>query len=167
LDIVIAPFRRPLPSRHQRENHVVEPDEWWHKEGKLPWLKIDMFLDRPDTLWALDNSSSRGHNNRVRPSDVTGDSCLLVAVDTLTIIADTKEWPQKTRAVRGGFCYNGDYYCMDITDPVIEEMYAKRQVGSDSIDNVVLCISLGALYEKYGYHYKFIAAVLYGERFRT
>ena len=152
------------PLSHQRENHVIDPDSYWKKQGRLPWEDIQAWIDTPNTLWNLGQRSYSGLNNRVATGQENGTSLYLISVERLRLLVGRKtpEYPDSKRAVRGEFVYRGTNYRMDVTDPVVESKYLLQADGQYDILRPVLCISLGDPYK--GYFYKLIAAVLYPER---
>lgn len=165
LDILDVPCDAPLPTSHQRENHVIDPEYYWVKKGKLQWKDIHHWLDNPSSLWGAGKGSYAGLNNRVAVGQEDGSSLYLVSVESLRLLVGRKapEYPDSKRAVRGEFIYGGISYRMDITDPVVERNYLNQADGQYDIRHPVLCISLGDPYQ--GYFYKLIAAVLDPERF--
>ncbi len=165
LDILAVPCDRPQPLDHQRENHVIDPDYYWAKQGVLSWEDLQCCLDNPNTIWGIGEGSYAGLNNRVAIGQQDGTSLCLIAVKHLQLLVGLKapEYPDSKRAVRGEFVYRGTTYRMDVTDPVVERNYLNQADGQYDILRPVLCISLGDPYE--GYFYKLIAAVLYQELF--
>jgi len=165
LDIIRVPCDGPQPLGHQCENHVIDPEYYWAKQGVLPWENLERWLDNPDKLWETGESSYAGFNNRISIGEQDGTSLYLVAVDRLRLLVGRKapEYPDSKRAVRGQFVYRGTTYRMDVTDPIIERIYLNQADGQYDIRHPVLCISLGDPYQ--GYYYKLIAAVLHRERF--
>ena len=166
LDIVLVPCSGHQPLPHQRENHVINPGNYWEPQGTLAWQGISKWLDKPDTLWGVGEGSYAGLNNRVTIGWQNGLSLYLIEVERLRLLVGRKapEYPDSKRAVRGEFIYRDSTYRMDVTDPTIERNYLGQADGQYEIVNPVLCISLGDPYQ--GYFYKLVAGVLYAERFR-
>jgi hypothetical protein len=165
LDIVEIEFKHHQPVAHQIENHCIDADYYWEKQGRLSWDDLDQWLDNPKTLWTTGESSYSGHNNRVAVNKADGSSLLLIAVDSLDLIVGRKapEYPDSRRAVRCCFHYSNQYYLIDVTDPNIEQSYLAKSDGVYVIDDAVLCVSLGDEYQ--GYYYKLVAGVLFEGRF--
>lgn len=165
LDILRVPCDAHQPLPHQRENHVIDPGYYWVKHGHLSWSDIHGWLDYPENLWGLGQSSYAGLNNRIVVGQEDGTSLYLVSADRLRLLVGRKapEYPDSKRAVRGEFVYRGATYRMDVTDPVVERNFLARDDGQYDISSPVLCVSLGDPYQ--GYFYKLIAAVLFSERF--
>jgi len=112
LDIVEIEFKCHQPVAHQIENHCIDPEYYWEKQGRLSWDEVDQWLDNPRALWTTGESSYSGRNNRIAVNNADGSSLLLIAVDSLNLIVGKKapEFPDSRRAVRCGFHYNGTYY---------------------------------------------------------
>lgn len=170
LDIIKVPCTRHDPVSHQHENHVIDPNYYWSKEGRVAWGAIHVWVDHPANLWGVGEGSYAGLNNRVAVGQEDGVSLYLVAVERMQLIVGPKA-PQYSskRSVQGEFAYNGTTYRMDVTDPVIERNYLAQADGHYEIMQPVLCVSLGDPHQATGatqsYFYKLIAAVLYRERF--
>lgn len=164
LDIVFVPCESHQPLPHQRENHVIDPGYHWALKGVLAWKDIFGWLDQPDTLWGIGESSYAGLNNRVAIGREDGSSLYLISVSCLRLLVGRKapEYPDSKRAVMGEFSYQGSMYRMDVTDPTIERKYLGRADGHYDIAKPVLCVSLGDSYQ--GYFYKLVAGILYAER---
>ncbi len=165
LDILRVPCDAHQPLSHQCENHVIDSGCHWAKQGRLPWEDIHSWLDNPANLWGLGQRSYSGYNNRLAIGQEDGTSLYLISAERLRLVVGRKapQYPDSKRAVRGEFLYRGNFYCMDVTDPVIERNFLTQDDGQYDIANPILGISLSDLYQ--GYFYKLIAAVLYKERF--
>jgi hypothetical protein len=165
LDIIRVPCDSHQPLPHQRENHVIDPEYYWVKDGHLPWSNIHGWLDNPENLWGLGQASYAGLNNRVVAGHENGTSLYLVSAERLCLLVGRKapKYPDSKRTVRGEFVYRGETYRMDVTDPVVERNFLARDDGQYDISSPMLCISLGDFYQ--GYYYKLIAAALFSERF--
>ena len=170
LDIIKVPCARHDPVSHQHENHVIDPNYYWSKEGRLAWTDIQAWTDHPPNLWGVGEGSYAGLNNRIAVGQENGASLYLVAVERMQLIVGPKA-PQYSakRSVQGEFAYSGTTYRLDVTDPVIERNYLAQADGHYEIMQPVLCVSLGDPHQAtgvtQGYFYKLIAAVLYRERF--
>ena len=170
LDIINVPCDRHDPISHQNETHVIDPNYYWVKQGRLAWGQIQAWLDHPPNLWGVGEGSYAGMNNRVPLGQARGVSLYLVAVERLQLVVGPKapEYSAK-RSVQGEFIYRDVPYRFDVTDPVIERIYLAQADGHYEIMQPVLCVSLGDPYQALGatqsYFYKLIAAVLYRERF--
>lgn len=165
LDIIKIPFNRPHPMDHQQENHFIDSEYYWKKQGQVIFKDIQACIDSPDVLWGTGQSSYSGFNNRIAIGHENGTSLYLISVASLRLMVGRKapEYPDSKRAVRGEFVYRQNRYRMDVTDPAIEKNFLAKADGKYEIHCPLLCISLGDPYE--GYYYKLIAAVLYQERF--
>ncbi len=164
LDVVRVPCLRPEPASHQGENHVIDSNFYWIKQGRLAWPDLCAWLDNPGTLWTLGEASYACMNNRVAVGRENGASLYLIRVPCLRLRVGAKAPGQfdSKRIVRGEFNYHGTVYRLGVTDPVIEIKYLSGQDGRYEIPQAVLCVSLGDPFQ--GYFYKLIASVLYEER---
>lgn len=164
LDIVQIYFIQPLPQPHQKENHIIDESYYWHQMESLSWSDVITLIDNPNSLWCNGFSSYSGINDRVPVGQEDGISLFLIKPSTINLIVGNKA-PQFTskRSVRCEFIYKHDSYCLSVTDPVVERAYLAKDDGLYSIDNCILCISLGD--QCTGYYYKLVAAILYKERF--
>ena len=157
LNVVRVPCLRPEPQCHQHENHVIDSNFYWIKEGRLAWPDLCAWLDNPATLWTLGEASYACMNNRVAVGRENGVSLYLIEVPCLRLWVGAKapgHFDPK-RIVRGEFNYHGTVYRLGVTDPVIEIKYLSGQDGQYDIPQAVLCVSLGDPFE--GYFYKLIA----------
>jgi hypothetical protein len=163
LDIVAIPCAAAAALAHQRENHRIGRGGWV-KKGALAWSELPRLLDSPEALWVPDHSSHAGLNNRVPAEQALGDSLYLIEVEKVVFKLGVKSsvYSQAKCVVRGCFGFNGIDYCLDVTDPYIEDRLADKPDGDYPLSKPVLCISLGDPWE--GYCYKLIAAVLYKKR---
>lgn len=166
LDIVLVPCESHQPLAYQRENHVIDPTDYWTPRGTLAWKNIASWFDKPNTLWGTGQSSYTGLHNRVAIGQEDGSSLYLISVERLRLLVGRKapEYHDSKRAVRGEFSYRGTTYRMDVTDPAIEQKYLGQTDGQYELTKPVLCVSLGDPYQ--GYFYKLLAGVLYAERFK-
>src|ERR1700731_102602 len=61
LDIIAIPMIQARPHNFQSENHLIDDQYYWAKEGQATWDQIRAAIDRiPGPLW--DNSSPDTHN---------------------------------------------------------------------------------------------------------
>ena len=163
LDVLTVRFLHHRPKAYQTENHLIDPGFYWEKNGVGTWEDVEAAIDQTDgPLWINGHSSYSGRNDRV-PEDVAAKltkSLCLIQPDKLSIIVAEEggDFGNPRRRVRGAFSFAGHSYRHAITDPVIESEYLVRENGSYDVFPVILCISLGELYE--GYAYKLIATVI-------
>lgn len=164
LDIVAIPCAAPAPLAHQMENHRLGPGAWI-KQGALAWDDLPGLVDSPAELWGAGHSSHVGRNNRVPVDEAPGASLYLVQVERIVFNLCSKYSARAgaKRAVLGRFSFNGNEYCLDVTDPYIEDRLYDKPDGEYPLNNPLLCVSLGDPWE--GYYYKLIATVLYKRRF--
>ena len=163
LDIIRVPLIEPKPHAFHTENHLIDANYYWSREGVATWDQVLAAIDgasRP--LWANMSSSYYGIRDRVSEAgaDPTDGSLCLIGVSDLEIrvAVEGAEFGNGKRKVRGWFTHRGEQYCLSITDPPIERHYLDGQNGSFRIGHAVLCISLSEPYN--GWVYKLIAAVI-------
>ncbi len=165
LDVIRVPCLRPEPASHQGENHVIDSNFYWIKQGRLTWPALCPWLDNPETLWTLGEASYACLYYRVAVGREYGVALYLIGVPCLRLLVGPKApgYSDSKRIVRGEFNYHGAIYRLGVTDPVIEIEYLPGQDGQYEIPQAVLCVSLGDPFQ--GHYYKLIASVLYQERF--
>lgn len=163
LDVIRVPMIQPHPKTYQSENHLIDAGYYWAKVRQGTWTDALTAVDVvTGPLWQNLSSSYNGTNDRV-PENVavtlTG-SLYLIKPNGLKIHVATEgaDFGQPKRKVRGSFSFNGAQYKLAITDPVIERQYLQGENGVYLINEALVCISLGELWE--GYAYKLIAAVI-------
>src|SRR5262245_39731237 len=83
LDILNIPMIGALSRVHQTENHMIDADYYWTKEGTLSWCVLDNLLDPPGLLWSNGFSTYAGNNDRVPQSETPQfrDSLRLIKPD--------------------------------------------------------------------------------------
>ncbi|MFZ5503845.1 MAG: dual OB domain-containing protein [Pseudomonadota bacterium] len=50
LDIIKVSCARHDPVSRQHESHVIDPNDYWSKEGRVAWGTIHVWLDHPANL---------------------------------------------------------------------------------------------------------------------
>jgi hypothetical protein len=163
LEIINIPLLNHQPLPHQHENHVLDPGFYWECQSKLPWSQISSWMDNPASLWGVGHSSYAFLNNRIPDGYEDGTSLYLISLGRLSVIVGGKSMEYPKRIVRGEFAYLGNTYRMAITDPILERHYLSGNDGQYTIDDAIICVSLGDPY--LGYFYKLIAAILTKDRF--
>jgi hypothetical protein len=163
LDVLMIPCEAPQPLPYQPENHLIDADYYWEREGSLSFTDVDGWLDQPAILWGSGHSGYAFENNRIPEGTAAQHSLYLIRVDSLNILVGPKSADYPKRIVRGQFHFAGVRYCLSVTDPAIEASYLARDNGTYTIRRPALCVSLGDPYQ--GYFYKLIAAVLHAGRF--
>jgi len=161
LDIISIPLLKHNPNSYQAENYLIDDSKKWVKIGALKTTNLQKLRDDVDSLWINGYHSHNGFNDRIPEKIVTeriNSSLLFINPDVLSINV-RKEYQDK-RKVRANFKYKEKKYILMVTDPVIENIYLKKEDGKYKInkDDVYLCISLGGLFE--GYAYKLVAGII-------
>lgn len=163
LETVAVPMSQPNPSAHQTENHVIDADYYWQRNGAITWAQLLGALDSPSgTLWTNNSSTYYGSNDRVPEADLPGITRSLYLIQpsafVVAVVTEGQEFGNPRRRVRAQFTLNGHHYNMFVTDPVVERFYLAQADGQYSLEHVVLCVSLAGLHD--GYAYKLAAAVI-------
>jgi len=158
LDIINIPVLRHSPLPHQQENCLIDNKKYWTLAGKASWHVLASLQDDPNTLWPNDSSSMGYTNNRVNVSTNVFGSLFLVKPLLLNVIVGPKSFYDSSNVVKGQFTWRNSTYRLQITDPIIEQEYLSKGVGSFAIAEPYLCISLGDPYQDH--YYKLIASVI-------
>jgi hypothetical protein len=144
LDIIEAPFVKAAPHNHQTENHVIDKKQWT-KVDLLPWVELGNLRERPASLWINSDRTSAGAFNCVSQAEAATlhDSLVLLKKKEFTVEVGSKIWEGKTTKTYGGnFKYNGIYYSLSLTDPVVTNAFASKDEGDYELQDVYLCLSL-------------------------
>ena len=166
LDAVEIPCEKPAPCGHQSENVLIDTRFFWKRQGRSSWPALLDMLDHPAPLWINGYSTYQGCNNRIPESQLDGEqgSLRLIVLDRVLLHVDRKikESGDSKLAVRASFDYQGDHYCLDVTDPLIESYFSKTDAVEYVLAQAVVCISLSRPWE--GYAYKLVAAIITPKR---
>ena len=158
LDIIIIPLLRHSPLTHQRENYLIDDTYYWTKTGRASWSDLANLQDHPNSLWSSNSSSMGYDNNRVTVSTSVTSSLFLIKPQHLDVIVEVKSSWASAVVVKGQFTWRQINYKLQITDPIIEQQYTVKGIGSYRIPEPYLCISLGDPGQEHCY--KLIAAVI-------
>lgn len=166
LDILDVGLKKPLPDKHQMENHLVD-STYWVKRGELAWGEMEKLVEEPDSLWHNGERTYYGINDVVaqRLASELDGSLALIRPESVAIRVGKEgaaEFPRKTRAL---LSYRGVEYSLKVTDPVAEQAFQLRGDGEYPLDGVYLCVSLTEPYERDGRCYKIVAGVISPEAF--
>lgn len=167
LDIIAIEMTRPQPEHHQQENHLIDADYYWVKQGIVSWLDLQAAVEEPaGSLWLNGNSSSNGYNDQVPEGRVIGlvRSLYLVRPDKLTLVVASEggSFGPPRRRVRARFELCGYSYSIVVTDPWIQHQQLASSDGETELDDTLICVSLGEVFK--GYAYKLAAAVITPQR---
>lgn len=166
LDIVTVPLLKSKPHRHQTENHLIDPDKRWKKEGRATWEQVEESLDdHSGPLWLNLNASGGYLYNRVHENLLYrfNDSLLLIRPKKLRISVAPKGGPfddSDKRIVKAAFSHSGYEYRFTVTDRVFERQFKAGKDRTEDMTGSILCISLGEVNKKDSYAYKLAAAVI-------
>jgi hypothetical protein len=167
LDLIAIEMIRAQPQHHQQENHLIDADYYWAKRGTVSWHDLQAAVeDPPGRLWLNGYSSSHGDNDRV-PEDRTNglpSSLYLVRPDHLRLVVASEggDFGPPRRRVRARFDLSSHSYCVVVTDPWMERRCLAGSNGVTSLDDALLCLSLGEVF--HGFAYKLVAAVITAQR---
>ena len=152
----------PCPQRHQKENYCFDGKRPWVKTGVLSWTELPHLIDDTETLWANDDSSAYGQNDRVvADSAMTfGYSLLLVRPREVTVAVgnEVDKLGRSRRRVRACFEHGSHIYKLVITDPDTEAAFQAKPDGEYRLIEAYLCVSLGERYD--GWCYKLVASAI-------
>lgn len=164
LDIISLPLRQASPSRHQVENHTLDDQYYWGKEGTATWAQVKAAVDPYDAkFWGNSQSTYHGLNDKVPEAavDAIGSSLKLILVADLVISVSREngyEGNPSRRRVRAKFTFRNTQYWMSITDPEIEEKFLTQGDGEYQIGEAALCISLAEVWN--GFAFRVVASVI-------
>lgn len=162
LDIIDIPLLQHLPTEHQHENWLLDPDYYWQKVGEYSWDDLHRLSDSRGPLWRNGSHSSNGMNDRIALAHLTDETTSLKLINVtaigLRVFAPGRAFGNSKRRVQGHFRFSGAEYRLWVTDPVIERHYLALDDGQYDCQQSYLTVSLGEAYD--GYCYKLIAAVM-------
>ncbi|MXZ90278.1 MAG: hypothetical protein F4W95_12190 [Chloroflexi bacterium] len=161
LDIIDVPLLRPHPKTYQQENWLLNPGLRWTKTGRVLWNDLHSMTDRDAPLWTNGYSTLAGQNDRVPidDTDAIDNSLRLIRVSALTVTVSEPSHPSADFPIlRGSFNYDGEEYCLRITDPESENGSVNLSYRDYPVGERYLVISLGEPFE--GYAYKLIATII-------
>lgn len=167
MDILSFELKNPQPQRHQQENHLIDADWYWVKQGRMRWRDLQPAVEDPaGPLWLNGPSSYHGLNDRVPETSVDrfSRSLYLIRPEELTLVVtpESGDFGPPRRRVRARFILCEQPYRIVVTDPGIESDYLAKGVGEYALDEALLCVSLGEIF--HGHAYKLAAAVITPQR---
>jgi hypothetical protein len=170
LDIIAVQMKSPQPQRHQRENHLIDADYYWVKQGVISWQELQTAVEDPaGPLWLNGDSSYYGENDRVSENSLDGlaRSLYLVRPEHLRLVVASEggSFGPPRRRVRARFALCGHSYCLGVTEPSTESELLARDNGEYPVPDALLCISLGEVF--HGHAYKLAASVITPNRAGT
>ncbi|MFI7318764.1 dual OB domain-containing protein [Streptomyces venezuelae] len=161
LDVVSMRLLRPKRFGFQTENWILDPGSQWVKRGHVGWDDLCRLEQKPKHLWVNSEDSTRkGLNDRVPVEHQFAllNSLKLIRVASLTIEVDRPYDANRDLEVRAKFRHSGSTYILKVTDAVYEEKFRALGVGSYSLSESFLTVSLGEEFK--GYLYKMVAAII-------
>ena len=163
LDIIAIQMKTPQPQRHQKENHLIDADNYWVKQGAIIWQELQAAVeDLAGPLWLNGDSSYHGENDRVSENSLNGlaRSLYLVRPEHLRVLVASEggSYGPPRRRVRARFTLCGHSYRLVVTEPSTESEFLAMNNGEYPVPDALLCISLGEVFQ--GYAYKLAAAVI-------
>jgi hypothetical protein len=163
LDIIAIQMTSPQPHHHQQENHLIDADCYWVKQGTISWQELQATVEDPaGPLWLNGDSSYHGENDRVSENSLDGlaRSLYLVRPEHLRLVVASEGgiFGPPRRRVRARFTLCGHSYCLTVTEPSTESELLAGNNGEYPMPDALLCISLGEVF--HGYAYKLAAAVI-------
>jgi hypothetical protein len=164
LDIVAIPMIGAAPRGHQMENHIIDADSYWVKEGRFPWNRVPELLDAPVSLWVNGYSTHAGNNDRVPQASAAQlrESLYLIRPDqvTISVVTPGAEFGNPKKAVRAEFRYRGVRHNIKVTDLDAERTFLANEVGSYPLPREsYFCISLTEAHTD-GFCYKLVATIV-------
>jgi len=162
LDIVTVSLDRPKPHLHQPENHVIAGGIVWQHQKMLNASQIRGAIDSHiSKLWVNGFSSGNGVNDRVPQNYVQQQSVSLALIrpeDFIIHAIDEVEGAGTKRRYRASFSLSRVEYNLSITDPWLSKKLSEKNAGRYTVDDPLICVSLGELMS--GYAYKLVASVI-------
>ncbi len=163
MEIISVPMAEPKPHLHQIENHLINDEYYWERIGIVNWTDLDGALDDVvGPLWFNGSSSSNGSNDEVPEGELPGIAsslCLVRPGDLrIGVAREGGVFGPAKRKVRASFSLNQLLYRLVVTDPEIEKAYLAGNDGTYPVEDAILCISLGEVFN--GKAYKLVAAVI-------
>jgi hypothetical protein len=163
LDIISIQLKSHQAHHHQQENHLIDADCYWEKQGRMKWQDLQSAIEDPaGPLWLNGPSSYNGKNDRVPETNVVTlpRSLYLVRPQNLCLLVASEggDFGPPRRRVRARFRLCEELYCLVATDPLLESEYLAKDDGEHPVDDALLCVSLGEIF--HGFAYKLAAAVL-------
>jgi len=163
LDIIAIEMIRPQSEHHQQENHLIDANYYWVKQGAVSWPDLQAAVEDPaGSLWVNGYSSSNGQNDHVPEPHLKSfsRSLYLVRPDNLTLIVASEggSFGPPRRRVRARFDLCGHSYRIVVTDPWIQRQRLASSDGETDLADALLCVSLGEVF--HGHAYKLAATVI-------
>jgi hypothetical protein len=162
LDVIDVPLLRPLSKTFQRENWLLDPDEYWIKVGRAKAAELTSIAQTAGDLWINGHSTYHGLHDSIPEcqAHTLRSSLELIHVDDLSlrVFAPGIAFGDPKRRVQGRFTFARVQYGLWVTDPVIERRYKAMQDGTYEVGECFLTVSIGEPHNDVCY--KLITAVI-------
>jgi hypothetical protein len=169
MDLIEIPMSAPKPNGFQHENHLIDDQYYWVKQGRGTWQDALKAVDRTaGPLWLDGDHSYNGMNDRITIASAANlTSSLMLVKPTDLVLAVAMEGPdgKRKRKVRAKFHLGSTHYWLSVTDVAVEDVYLKGEDGEFPVDEAILCVSLSEPFN--GYTFKLAAAVITPENIGT
>ncbi len=159
LDIISVPLSKHAPVTYQDENHTINEDGSWIKNGVFALSELPGLCDVPDSLWINGFNSAGGINDRIPQQTAESElssSLLFIRPENLRIIVLEIALRKKIWAE---FSFNNISYRLPVTDPAIDSIYLKKKPGVYPLNEETYC-TLSISEPFHGYCYKLVAGIL-------
>jgi hypothetical protein len=173
LDLLEVKLLSHQPKLHQQENFLMDVSVPLRKIGTINIEDLARLADTPIDLWGVGHSSRNGLNDFVPKGEIENhtNSLFLIYLRNLMVLV-TEEWSaswhRNQKVFRAEFNVEGNSYKLKITDPLFEEKFFDKPVGSYEIQETLLTISLGEEFNNS--YWKLVAGVMpltYGEKWSS
>ena len=162
-DVIDVPLLKYQPEGYQQENWLLSPQHYWEKVDRVKWKDLARLRDPAGPLWVNGYRTNNGYNDRIPIARATKlrSSLRFIRVDTVRLVVSTpgEAFEDYRRRVQAEFSYAGEHYAFWVTDPLYENRYASRSLGTYEIGESYLTVSLGVPH-KDGFCYKLVAAII-------
>lgn len=163
LDIVSIRFKKHKPGAYQTENHLIDDNFYWSKEGHADSALVASAIDDGiNTLWQNGESSYSGTNDRIplEQANKEKSSLALIRVDDVSVIASAEgaAFGNNKRKVRATWKWKGNTYALAVTDPDIETLAHRTPDQVCNLGPSFICVSLGEPFNDWVY--KLAAAII-------
>ena len=159
LDIISVPLDKHTPVTYQTENHSLNENGSWFKNGVFALSQLPILCDTPDSLWINGFNSKGGINDRMPQQTAEKElssSLLFIRPEDLRIIVLEMALRKKIRAE---FTFNHIPYRLPVTDPAIDSIYLKKSPGVYPVTEETYCtLSVSEPFQ--GFCYKLVAGII-------
>ncbi len=168
LDIIEIPLVQACPIGHQVENHTLDDQYYWEKEGTATWQQVLAAEDAYEaSFWRKAQNTYHGFNDKVSAAETgqIGKSLKLVVVPNLSLLVRSESGFENNaarRRVRAQFAVRDQHYLLSVTDPEIEEEYLQKGDGTYEFGQSAVCVSLAEVWN--GYAFRVVASIITPDR---